>query len=199
MGQCKFNTAWVGMCKNEAIQGTEYCEEHSKVKCSICGEQATHDCDLTDMLVCGSPLCDSAQCHLQHLKRSHGSYFSNIEFYENSLNIPHSKYVIARAIYNPEHFQGVCSLNDKLKEQYEVLRVDYLNADEIMLTKCSKPIIAKTLDEMLRFLRRFHSKVESKFYSCDDILNLSEATPKSIIDTFVPVDLKVNENTDGDN
>lgn len=116
MGQCKFNTAWVGKCKNEAIPGSEYCAEHSKVKCSVCGEQAAHDCDLTDVLVCGSPLYDSPKCRLQHLKRGHCGYLHAIEQYENALNIPHSEYVIARAIYNPDTFPGVSGLNDKFVE-----------------------------------------------------------------------------------
>ena len=57
---CKFLIAWIGLCKKPAsVNG--FCEEHSKEKCSSCGEQATHSCYETMGLVCGAPLCDNCE------------------------------------------------------------------------------------------------------------------------------------------
>lgn len=58
---CKFNIAWVGDCKTEPGEGEDFCQEHSNMKCSSCGEQATHTCEETGQFVCGSPLCDECE------------------------------------------------------------------------------------------------------------------------------------------
>lgn len=65
MGQCKFNKAWQGQCKNEAIEGSDFCKEHTGLKCSSCGEPATRECDETMGLVCGAPLCDNCEHTIQ--------------------------------------------------------------------------------------------------------------------------------------
>src|SRR4030042_541253 len=59
--QCKFIIAWMGQCKNDTIDGLEYCQEHSKEKLCSCGEQATRSCEETGMFVCGSSLCDNCE------------------------------------------------------------------------------------------------------------------------------------------
>lgn len=64
---CKFDISWVGTCKNPATD-TGFCEEHSKVKCSVDGKQATHDCDHTGQFVCGSPLCDGCEGYVEQDK-----------------------------------------------------------------------------------------------------------------------------------
>lgn len=69
MGECKFDKSWVGRCKKPTIDESfveGYCEEHSKVTCCQCGEQATHDCEETFQFVCGSPLCDKEECKIKH-------------------------------------------------------------------------------------------------------------------------------------
>lgn len=75
MGECKFNRAWIGLCKQPTVEGTEYCTEHligshhegyNKSACCQCGEQATHDCPETFQLVCGAPLCDKEECRIKH-------------------------------------------------------------------------------------------------------------------------------------
>jgi len=60
-GQCPFVIKWVGKCGKP---GHPYCEEHSKLKCSVCGEQATRGCAETIMGgVCGVPLCNTCKHH----------------------------------------------------------------------------------------------------------------------------------------
>lgn len=59
MNNCKFSRAWIGPCKEDT--NGEYCEEHTKLKCSSCGAQATRDCAETMQFVCGAPLCDDCE------------------------------------------------------------------------------------------------------------------------------------------
>jgi hypothetical protein len=61
---CNFSMAWVGKCKNHAVDGHEYCTEHI-MNCSSCGKPATHDCEETMGLVCGAPLCDKCTHTIQ--------------------------------------------------------------------------------------------------------------------------------------
>ena len=66
MAQCKFSEAWSGRCKEEAIEGSDFCEKHTGLVCSSCGEPATCSCDETmGGLVCGAPLCDNCE-HTLH-------------------------------------------------------------------------------------------------------------------------------------
>ena len=60
MGNCKWNMAWVGRCKNPAIEGSGFCKDHQR-QCSSCGVPATHECDETGKCVCGYPLCDDCE------------------------------------------------------------------------------------------------------------------------------------------
>jgi len=60
MSKCKYGLAWVGQCKNDAVNGM-YCEEHSGIVCKSCGKQATHQCEETSGLVCGAPLCNGCE------------------------------------------------------------------------------------------------------------------------------------------
>lgn len=50
--KCEYGLAWIGSC------GVDDCTKHADIKCSSCGAPATHECDATFGLVCGSPLCD---------------------------------------------------------------------------------------------------------------------------------------------
>jgi hypothetical protein len=61
--QCGWDEAWIGICKNEAIEGSEYCAEHNGKKCGVCGEQANRECPETCGLVCGFPLCPKCQSY----------------------------------------------------------------------------------------------------------------------------------------
>lgn len=55
-GSCTFSTYGVA-CGKETI-GSDFCDEHSKSKCSSCGQPATHGCSFCGQFVCGAPLCD---------------------------------------------------------------------------------------------------------------------------------------------
>lgn len=55
---CQFNEPWVGTCKKPRT--TAYCcEEHSKEKCQVCGQQALTRCQASIGLMCGIPLCQN--------------------------------------------------------------------------------------------------------------------------------------------
>jgi hypothetical protein len=56
--KCRFVKEWVGTCTEDVIEGSDYCEEHSKLKCVSCGAQATQGCSETGSMVCGAPLCN---------------------------------------------------------------------------------------------------------------------------------------------
>lgn len=51
METCSF-ISWIGRCENPAVENG-LCEEHKNLKCSLCGKQATRECDR----VCGCSLC----------------------------------------------------------------------------------------------------------------------------------------------
>lgn len=59
--KCKFDKAWVGECKADAVDGSSYCSEHKDQKCCVCGEQATKECSYTGQFVCCYPLCDNCE------------------------------------------------------------------------------------------------------------------------------------------
>jgi len=66
---CKFNRAWIGICKEEPDK--DYCEVHAKTKCSVCGGQAEFECYETAQFVCGTPLCSDVRCKLSHYITHH--------------------------------------------------------------------------------------------------------------------------------
>lgn len=59
--ECKFIKAWSGRCLCETVADSEYCNEHSDLKCCSCGDRATRQCDETGQFVCGAPLCDNCE------------------------------------------------------------------------------------------------------------------------------------------
>lgn len=58
---CKFDQAWIGKCRKPSTNG--WCSKHEKLKCAVCGKQATHECEHTGSspFVCGEKLCDSCK------------------------------------------------------------------------------------------------------------------------------------------
>ena len=61
---CKFIKSWIGPCKKETVNGTDYCEEHEGLQC-FCGNQATYDCmETVGAFVCGMNLCP--ECEKDH-------------------------------------------------------------------------------------------------------------------------------------
>ena len=71
MSKCLFIKAWCGRCTKDCGD-SGYCEEHGAMKCVVCGEQATHDCDYTGQFVCGFPLC--ANCEGRELRPDDEGY-----------------------------------------------------------------------------------------------------------------------------
>lgn len=63
---CKFKLAWTNGCLEKEIEGSDYCEKHSKMKCCSCGEQATHECEETNQFVCGAPLCENCEDEISY-------------------------------------------------------------------------------------------------------------------------------------
>lgn len=73
---CDFNIAWVGKCKKDS--GNEsFCDEHKKMKCYVCNEQATNDCSETGQFVCGFPLCSNPECKTKHNEAAHKYMFQH--------------------------------------------------------------------------------------------------------------------------
>ncbi len=75
MGNCTFDLAWRGPCK-AACEGS-VCTQHAAVKCCVCGEQATHECNHTGQFVCGVPLCKNCEGHTDTSKPAGGWGFMN--------------------------------------------------------------------------------------------------------------------------
>ena len=48
-------------CNDPCYDDSGICDEHKKMKCCVCGEQATHECNYTGQFVCGSPLCNNCE------------------------------------------------------------------------------------------------------------------------------------------
>jgi hypothetical protein len=61
----------MGKCGNPVKADETYCVAHQKVKCVICGKQATHTCPQTSTLVCGTPLCNKRTCRTRHDQQAH--------------------------------------------------------------------------------------------------------------------------------
>ena len=76
--QCKFQLAWIGRCKEPAVENG-MCEKHKDLKCCSCGKPATHQCAETGQLVCGADLCDNCE-HTIAIDGTNG----NIGFYRCS-------------------------------------------------------------------------------------------------------------------
>lgn len=64
--KCIFDKAWVGQCSIETFDDNPYCSDHMKVRCVICGEQATHTCTWASSISCGAPLCNKKECREKH-------------------------------------------------------------------------------------------------------------------------------------
>lgn len=75
MSYCRYQPCWQKRC-NKECEG-EFCATHLNEKCSVCGEQASNECDHTGQFVCGAPLCDSCEGFTDTSKPSGGWGFMN--------------------------------------------------------------------------------------------------------------------------
>lgn len=61
--QCQYVEPWKGKCGNDAVSGSDYCEDHHGKTCFACDSQATGGCSHAGSLVCGVPECDDHSHH----------------------------------------------------------------------------------------------------------------------------------------
>jgi hypothetical protein len=69
MKLCPYREPWEAPCGNVIFRDGA-CFEHSRLKCTVCGEQALAGCDHGSAKVCGVPLCANAHCRETH-RREH--------------------------------------------------------------------------------------------------------------------------------
>jgi hypothetical protein len=62
MPKCIYQPAWQPDCDNDALEGKDCCEHHSKAICKVCGKQAIQECSFASSLSCGIPLCKTCKC-----------------------------------------------------------------------------------------------------------------------------------------
>lgn len=122
---CKFRKAWVGNCKNDKVENTNYCTEHMEQKCSVCGEQATHDCSETNQFVCGVLLCDSNKCKLEHFYYHHGYAFDVIAELEKMYNIKPFNIVVSIISFGSSDDDQI--LNKINRERLKILIMTFNN------------------------------------------------------------------------
>lgn len=77
--QCIFVEAWIGRCKEPAVEGGCRCVKHEKKKCESCDAPATHTCDSTGQFVCGADLCDDCEHTLREDGTNGGVGFNAIK------------------------------------------------------------------------------------------------------------------------
>lgn len=172
---CKFNEAWIGICKGENVKGKDYCEKHLDVKCEICGNQATHNCAETMQFVCGTNLCDSLECKLEHFYRTHGYAFFEISDLEEKLNKT-SKLVVSKIGYEVSNDYHDW-YNKKYLEALQVARLVYSNDGKVKVYKSHYRYMAKEKSEIPQLFEGAFYEEEIKklgvFYS-NDILYLDK-------------------------
>ena len=73
---CPYYPAYSGRC--DAPKGESgFCRHHTGKLCSVCGEQATHECNHTGQFVCGALLCASCEGYVDSSKASGSWGFMN--------------------------------------------------------------------------------------------------------------------------
>jgi hypothetical protein len=58
--ECIYDICWHGRCGKKTLKDSDFCKEHSKVKCShtSCDKQAVGDCHShAGSFICGAPTC----------------------------------------------------------------------------------------------------------------------------------------------
>lgn len=73
---CPYYPAYSGRCN--AIKGESgFCSRHNGKACSVCGEQATRECNHTGQFVCGAPLCPDCEGYVDSSKSGGAWGFMN--------------------------------------------------------------------------------------------------------------------------
>lgn len=58
--KCNWQIAWYGRCNSKVIT-KGFCKKHINLKCCVCGQDATNECEYAGSLICGAPLCDKCE------------------------------------------------------------------------------------------------------------------------------------------
>jgi hypothetical protein len=114
--KCKYDKPWIGKCNVEC--NNEYCEEHQKEKCCVCGQQATHGCDNTQFLVCGTPLCDNPLCDTIHKVYSHNWEIKDFMEWTGRKHTEEEIQYVNK--YVKERKMAIQKILDKIKSKLEV-------------------------------------------------------------------------------
>lgn len=169
---CKFNEAWIGICKEENSEGKDYCTKHLEIECAICGSQSTHNCAETMQFVCGVNLCDSLECKLEHFYKTHGYDFFEISNLEKKLNKT-SKIVVSKIGYevSTKYHDWY---NKKYETQLQIVRLVYSDNGEVKVFDTRYGYKAKEKSEIPKlFEGTFYEKEIKKmelYYSNDTLL-----------------------------
>ncbi|MDX5808566.1 hypothetical protein [Bacillus cereus group sp. BfR-BA-02730] len=168
---CKFNKAWIGTCKEENEEGQKYCKEHKEMTCSVCGEQATHDCAETNQFVCGTPLCSKEECKLQHFYHEHGYAFLDIVYLEEKFNLKPFNIVVSKVNYGTGQIHEW--MNEKYKDRLEVLLMTFDQEDNIIFYRTNFRYFMKAKEEIQQLFKHsfYQEEVNKKgvYYSSDVI------------------------------
>lgn len=183
---CKFNQAWIGVCKKENVIGEDYCEKHLYTKCAICGNQATHDCAETMQFVCGTNLCDSLECKLEHYYKAHGYAFFEIADLEKKLGVV-SKIVVSKLQYETSTKYHDW-FNDKYKNDLQVARIVYKKDGTVKVVYTNHMYKTKDKEDIKKIFEGtfYYEYIKEKgIFYFDEILYLDK--------TYLPDDVPVLE------
>ena len=189
---CKFNRSWIGICKNDNAEGEEYCNEHLNIKCSVCGEQATHDCPIASQLVCGTPLCDSLECKLQHYYLNHTSSVSlyEIKNMEEKLNIKPFDIVFSKINFGDKG-EVAKLFNEHYKDQYQFLLVTYNKNNKVKLHRVDIYYEIKNKNGIGLLFENYpwckKSITGKNIYFFNEEINISIKYPEDIVNNFEKV------------
>lgn len=182
---CNFNQAWIGTCKKDNVEGADFCAEHEKIKCSVCGEQANHDCEETNQFVCGSPLCGKPECKLQHFYHSHGYGFGTIIHLEEQLQRTPFKIVMAKVDYGTGEIGEW--LNKEYKDRIEVLLMVDAEEGKVQFHRANFRYFIKKKSEVHDLFEKtwYKEEVEKKgVYYSEETIKVKETYSLDILDKF---------------
>lgn len=183
---CKFSEAWVGTCNNSISEG-EFCSKHLEIKCSICGKQATHTCEQTTVVVCGTPLCDDLECKLKHFYTTHNYAINTIHYLETDLKKVHSDIVFSKITYGNTKLGNL--LNNLYKNKYMPILITYGKNNEVTLNHIHSltDLIFYSPEKIQETLSEFFYKKYLDFfdlYLSEDIIDFSKKYDKEFVSSL---------------
>ena len=98
---CPYYPAYSNRCN--ALKGESgFCSRHTGKRCSVCGEQATRECNHTGQFVCGAPLCDDREGFVDSSQPSGSWGFMN-HGHRQKMNAQKPREMVAADIGVPAH------------------------------------------------------------------------------------------------